>query len=649
MIYFGDTELYGVKIGNTDISAIYAGDLLIWPTSVTGWSVEPATIEMASSGGTERIKIASLSAWTISSSESWVTFSQNSGDSGRSTVIATIASYTGSADRTATITVTDGTNVSTIGVTQAKYVATLPMPFVFNFNAKDYKEDTRVITRHPDATLPMNMQLGKTVYSAYTGITSAITAYDDHIHFSGGTYAQLGFADSAGSPFNITTSSPNMTLIVKFWRDPDAASVTPGTGNKQSDLIANRGNSGNTYNWMARMSEEGQLYLHTATVNGGVSATTWSANPTVVVYRIDNKNVYIKNITENLLNTPFTPEYNGGTNRTTFFGQGYQNNPADVRNLIGGDFYWAYLTREVLTDAEIQQVIDYNDGIEKINYSAMPLTFEILSDGIINWKARDASITKTISYSRDNGVTWTSITSTTAGTSFNVVAGEKIQFKGTNSTYCGTATSLYNTFSGSTADYNAYGNIMSLIYGDNYSGQTTLTGEFTFRCLFQNSNLIDASNLILPATTLVKQCYSGMFSPCPKLIAAPSLPAKTMTESCYINMFMGCSALTQSPELPATTLAKTCYQGFLASCPNIVYAPVLPATTLVTGCYQYMFQNCTSLRYITVLSNSSGSSYTTNWVSGVPNSSGRFFIRKSSTSWGTGKSGRPSSWTQVTQ
>lgn len=118
MIYTGSNEILGIKLGNTDISAIYAGDLLIWPTSVTGWSVEPSTIEMGASGGTENIRIASLSAWTITSSESWVTFSQNSGDSGRTTVIATIAANMSPA-RTATITVTDGTNTTSISVAQA--------------------------------------------------------------------------------------------------------------------------------------------------------------------------------------------------------------------------------------------------------------------------------------------------------------------------------------------------------------------------------------------------------------------------------------------------------------------------------------------------------------------------------------------------
>ena len=57
MIYFGDTELYGVKIGNTDISAIYAGDLLIYPTdfgNLTAITFEDLTWEtdIPSSGGT---------------------------------------------------------------------------------------------------------------------------------------------------------------------------------------------------------------------------------------------------------------------------------------------------------------------------------------------------------------------------------------------------------------------------------------------------------------------------------------------------------------------------------------------------------------------------------------------------------------------
>lgn len=107
MIYLGSNEIQAIKLGNTDISAIYAGDLLIYPTTVTAWSVTPTVISAATSGGTEQIRIAALASWTISSNENWITLSQNSGDSGRTTVTATIGNNT-STSRTATITVTDG-------------------------------------------------------------------------------------------------------------------------------------------------------------------------------------------------------------------------------------------------------------------------------------------------------------------------------------------------------------------------------------------------------------------------------------------------------------------------------------------------------------------------------------------------------------
>lgn len=118
MIYTGSNEILGVKLGNADINAIYAGDLLIYPTTVTGWSVNPSSIEAETSGGTATIRITSLSAWSISSSESWITFSQNSGESGRTSVIVTFEENGTGEERYATITATDGTNTSDIAITQ---------------------------------------------------------------------------------------------------------------------------------------------------------------------------------------------------------------------------------------------------------------------------------------------------------------------------------------------------------------------------------------------------------------------------------------------------------------------------------------------------------------------------------------------------
>jgi hypothetical protein len=163
----------------------------------------------------------------------------------------------------------------------------------------------------------------------------------------------------------------------------------------------------------------------------------------------------------------------------------------------------------------------------------------------------------------------------------------------------GTMTPQYDgvgTFS-STANFDVQGNIMSLLYGDNFKGQIDLTGKYgVFKKLFyQNTKVINAENLSLPATTLADYCYQGMFGKCTNLTAAPQLPATTLTTGCYQGIFQDCSSLVNAPELPATTLAIYCYAIMFNGCTSLTSAPELPATTLASSCYQYMFKDCTSL------------------------------------------------------
>ena len=235
-----------------------------------------------------------------------------------------------------------------------------------------------------------------------------------------------------------------------------------------------------------------------------------------------------------------------------------------------------------------------SDVIFVINFASRFLTFDVVSDGTILWKLSDASgSAKTISY-RKNGGEWTSITSSTSGASISVSAGDKVQFKGSNTQYA-TSTSYYSCFGG-TATFNASGNIMSLIGGDNFSGLTTLSAQYAFLSLFKNSNVISAINLILPATTLATYCYQYMFQGCTSLTTAPELPATTLANNCYNYMFQGCSSLRTAPELPATTLANNCYNYMFYGCSSLRTAPELPATTLANSCYSYMFNGCSSLR-----------------------------------------------------
>jgi hypothetical protein len=176
---------------------------------------------------------------------------------------------------------------------------------------------------------------------------------------------------------------------------------------------------------------------------------------------------------------------------------------------------------------------------------------------------------------------------------------------------------------------------MSLLFGDDFVGKTDLTvcGDYAFFGLFSNAYylmengldaqtyLIDAKNLILPATILSNHCYYGMF--------------------------IGCTSLTSVPELPATMLADYCYGETFSMCTSLTTAPELPATTLAEGCYWAMFTGCTNLNYIKMLApDISAYSCLEDWVTGI--SPTGTFVKAAGVEIPTGDSGIPEGWTVQT-
>ena len=277
-------------------------------------------------------------------------------------------------------------------------------------------------------------------------------------------------------------------------------------------------------------------------------------------------------------------------------------------------------------------------------------------------------------------------------------SGEKVYFKGVD--LIPEANNGIGTFA-INKQCNVAGNVMSLLFGDDFVGKTDLSGyDYAFYDLFEHCKTIrSAENLILPATTLADHCYENMFYGCTSLTTAPELPATTLAEHCYQYMFNGCSSLTTAPELPVTTLADFCYQNMFYGCSSLTTAPELPATTLATYCYQnmfygctsltsapelpattlktycysymfygctsltsapelpatslanycyrYMFQGCSSLNYIKALFlTEPNTKYTSNWVSGV--STTGTFVKNANATWNvTGVSGVPAGWEVV--
>jgi hypothetical protein len=163
---------------------------------------------------------------------------------------------------------------------------------------------------------------------------------------------------------------------------------------------------------------------------------------------------------------------------------------------------------------------------------------------------------------------------------------------GTGTNYgIGTITIRDISASGNSISF-VYGNIMSLLYGDNFINQTSLSGyDYAFAHLFENNMIYDAKNLILPNDT---------------------------TRGCYYSMFF--------------------YN------PYLVYAPILNAQVLNVWSYRSMFYGCQNLDYIKCLANDiSASACTTDWLNNV--SSTGTFVKDANTTWPTGSSGIPANWT----
>lgn len=247
------------------------------------------------------------------------------------------------------------------------------------------------------------------------------------------------------------------------------------------------------------------------------------------------------------------------------------------------------------------------------------------------------SITPYYSFDKEN---WTSLGATGLWNKKTIVipANSKIYFRCKTEAWANVQndpsyTSIYGNEFGASGNIKAGGNIMSLLYGEDFTGNEItfpsygqyIPGEYPApyplgQIFFNNTHLISVSDLLFPATTLV--------------------------DKCYYRMFYGCSSMIDVPKLPATTLAIRCYNGMFMYCTSLTTAPELPVTTLVDRCYGQMFYNCTSLNSIKCLATDISATYClTNWVYNIP--SGGTFYKKAGTTWPSGGSGIPNGWTVV--
>lgn len=215
--------------------------------------------------------------------------------------------------------------------------ATLPnVPFTVNYNAKNYDASTKTFAKTEG-------QLANTDVT----VSGTLTAHDGYVTVS---RSSRGIISGYDDYFNRTDSTPNLTIISKQRTEND--------GN--CHMFANRTSS--NYNWMYRP------YSHWLTLHGGsieygsVAVTT---QPVIESVRVDsNRGVTYNNYTDNTSNSLSGFNY-GSPNGSVALFAGYTDLDGEW---FVGDFYWIYMSQNTLTDEQVQEVINYNEGGSSYEY-----------------------------------------------------------------------------------------------------------------------------------------------------------------------------------------------------------------------------------------------------------------------------------------
>ena len=222
-----------------------------------------------------------------------------------------------------------------------------------------------------------------------------------------------------------------------------------------------------------------------------------------------------------------------------------------INKFTSEEAYNTFIASNSIPEPNITLIKENNQKIIYTNKKSNYLTFESLEDNnTFNFIARNNN---KVYYSLDDGKTWTEFSNSNKPILNN---GDTIICKGT----CIPATgSSYNNGIGyfsTTKKYNVSGNVMSLLYGDNFEGKYEFGNNhsYAFSKLFSSAKIYSAAKLLLPATKLKPYCYDSMFYQS-TLVKAPVLPATSLEEYCYKSMFGWCDNLEIAPTLPATKLA----------------------------------------------------------------------------------------------
>ena len=264
--------------------------------------------------------------------------------------------------------------------------------------------------------------------------------------------------------------------------------------------------------------------------------------------------------------------------------------------------------------------------------------------------------TTSFAYSTDSGSTWTSFTIPT-GQTYTITTlgeGETVMLKGSNPTL-GIGYNRGHNFRG-TGNYEIQGNIMSLLTNNDTDTEFPASTTNNFAMLFSgDTHLVNAENLVVPASAMTLNAFNSTFRSCTNLQKAPELPATVLAKECYSSMFESCINLSQPPSvLSATSISATdAYSRMFCmsrsskiTTPAMTYSPKMYGNYTVAPYNQQMFCGNGNIELVECYWTYDGTiSGLTNWMN-YTNATGTF-KKLSTQEFGSGVSGIPTGWTVV--
>lgn len=193
--------------------------------------------------------------------------------------------------------------------------------------------------------------------------------------------------------------------------------------------------------------------------------------------------------------------------------------------------------------------------------------------------------------SSDNGVTWNTVTASSAGTEIALPANGRVVFRHTGS--------MQGMKFAATGSHSASGNICSLTHGDNFSGDLTASTGYYFGIFEGDTNLSSVGNLCFESlSVLPDQGLRRTFKGCTSLADTPNLKHITaIGQREFQNCFDGCTSLTKGVEIPlVTNVGYSAFYEAYKNCTSLVDCGDLSGLTSIRqDGFEQTFYGCTSL------------------------------------------------------